>query len=301
MITASEKTDKDYVKKVFPLKALDVDDKTRRVKVAIAELESIDRDNDVFDPGAFDKTLRENGPKGSNEIWHLLDHSPRSFSALGKFSEISREGKYIAGVSNYKSSMFAWREVAWPLYEAGDINQHSVGFQPLQVEEGKSGDEPRIIKEVRLFEGSAVLWGANPNTPTLEIMKRLFSDDDERDITGPEKIDEIVKKLKTERRGFSPEDYSLLVIELQRLKKFFEFNKVAEIFREPSTENTPGKDDKSTFDNNTFTEPVPGITRPEFIECPHCLKFTKSGDKDYVRCHRCNYVFIPGSSLHLTI
>ncbi len=151
------------------MKALDVDTSTKQVKVAIAQMEDIDRDQDVFADMAFDRTIKNKGPEGSNEIWHLLDHTPSSFSALSKFSEVYKEGKYVVGVSKYKNS-FAWREVAWPLYESGDFTQHSVGFRTIKSEQ-KNGY--RLITEVELWEGSAVLWGAQPDTPTMQVHKGM--------------------------------------------------------------------------------------------------------------------------------
>src|SRR5688572_7400916 len=242
------------IKKVFDIKALDVDTKTKRVKVAISQVETKDRDDDIFDPKSYDKTVKENGPTGSNEIWHLMDHTPKSFSALGKFKELGREGKYITGVSHYKDS-FAWREVAWPLYEAGDITQHSVGFEVVR-EEPRDSKGVRIIKEVRLYEGSAVLWGAQPDTPTMQVVKTLLNLDDNRDITAAEKIDEIIKKLKQERKGFSEEDYSLFIIELKTLQTLFAEGQVKNIF-EP--------------DNTTQT-----------VECPNCHKQTKKIGRAHV-------------------
>lgn len=274
----------ELVKKVFDLKALDVDTKTKSVKVAISQLESVDRDGDVFDPSAYDKTIKENGPKGTNEIWHLLDHTPRSFSALSKFKELGKEGKYITGVSHYKNS-FAWREVAWPLYEAGDITQHSVGFEVLRAEKGKTENDPRIIKEVRLYEGSAVLWGAQPDTPTMSVVKGLLNMEDDRDITAAEKIEELLKKLKQERKGFNEEDYSLFIIELKRLQTLFDAGQVKEIFTEQKTQTT-----KET------TEPEKKATLPDVVECPNCNRHTYNtqAEKDYVKCHRCDHVFVYG-------
>jgi len=99
--------------KVYDLKALDVDTSNRSVKVAIAEMESIDRDGDVFDKSAFDKTIAERGPLGSNEIWHLINHERKLESSLGKFQKLYKEGKYIVGENSYRD-MFLWKEVAWP-------------------------------------------------------------------------------------------------------------------------------------------------------------------------------------------
>ena len=71
---------------------LDVDDKTRVVKVAISEVGVKDLDGDVVDPGAFAKTIMERGPQGSKLIWHLTDHNPSLKNAIGKPSEISMQG-----------------------------------------------------------------------------------------------------------------------------------------------------------------------------------------------------------------
>jgi HK97 family phage prohead protease len=220
------------MKKIFDLKALDVDQKNKKVKVAIAEMKSVDHDNDLFDSTAFDRTIKERGPNGTKEIWHLLDHTQKSFSALSKFSELSSDGNYVIGVSQYKNS-FAWREVAWPLYEAGDITQHSVGFEILKDEKRKDG--VRVIKEVRLYEGSAVLWGANPNTPTMQVVKSLMNLDDDRDITAAEKIDEIIKSIY---KGRFDEDQSLIIVELKRLQYLFDTKQTAKIFTEPETTST---------------------------------------------------------------
>ena len=182
----------NYQKKYNTCKTLDIDTSQRQVKIAIAEMETIDRDNEVFDPKAFNKTLKEQGPDGSNEIWHLLDHDNNSFSALSKFKEIGVTGKYVYGVSQYKDS-FAWREVAWPLYEAGDFNQHSVGFVPLNKVKQKEGHT--VITDVRLLEGSAVLWGAQPNTPVLGIQKAIKDLFDDAELDTQEIIEHRFSRL----------------------------------------------------------------------------------------------------------
>ena len=206
-----------YQKKYNSCKTLDVDTVSKSVKVAIAELETVDRDNEVFDPKAFNKTLKENGPTGTNEIWHLLDHDKNSFSALSKFKEVGVDGKYVFGVSQYKDS-FAWREVAWPLYEGGDFTQHSVGFVSLSSVKAKEGH--RIITNVRLMEGSAVLWGANPNTPTMQVSKAIKDLFDDADLSTEEIIDskfeKLIKRITDDK--YSENNKNLLLIELMRLQ-----------------------------------------------------------------------------------
>lgn len=279
----------DLIKKTFDLKALDVDTKTKQVKIAISQLETVDRDKDVFDPSAYDKTIKENGPKGMNEIWHLLDHTPRSFSALSKFKELGREGKYITGVSHYKDS-FAWREVAWPLYEAGDITQHSVGFEIVKAEP-RDSKEVRVIKEVRLYEGSAVLWGAQPDTPTMQVVKGLMNLEDDSEITAAEKIEQLIKRIY---KGRFDEDQTLFIIELKRLQYLFDSKQVEKIF-EPET--------TSTQDTTQTTEPEPTTTLPEYVDCPSCkrLTYNTQTEKSYVKCHRCEAVFVYGGNLFIKI
>lgn len=230
-------------KKIYDLKALDVDQKQKMVKIAFAQMETVDKDNDIFDPRAFDISIKERGPNGSNEIWHLLDHTNKSFSALGKFKELGVEGKYLYGISQYKNS-FAWREVAWPLYDAGDFNQHSIGFETIDKENRKDGVQ--IIKQARIYEGSAVLWGAQPDTPTMQLVKSLMDIEDDRDITAAEKIDEIVKSI---RKGRFDEDTSLLIVELKRLQFLFDTKQTSQIFTESGTAPVlPDEDVKKTRD-----------------------------------------------------
>lgn len=200
-----------YEKKVFNLKALDVDTSTRQVKVAIAEMESIDHDKDVIVPQAVERTIKNKGPKGSNEIWHLLDHTPNSFSALSKFKELYVEGKYLVGVSEYKDS-FAWREVAWPLYESGDFTQHSIGFRTVK---SARKDGYREIQEIELYEGSAVLWGANPNTPTMQVTKSMTFQEKQDDLHS--KMERLLKFIHS-AHDFE-EKKSLIEIEFKQIQQ----------------------------------------------------------------------------------
>lgn len=209
---------KTYQVKNIDKGALDMDVTARKVKVAIASVGNLDRDNDVIVPGAFTKTIMERGPSGTNEIWHLLDHHASLKSALSKFEELYVEGDYLVGVSEYKDT-FAWREVAWPLYESFSITQHSIGFTILEsapmVRDGKTYNE---IRQVQLWEGSAVLWGANPNTPTMEVIYELS---EKAGITKqsddlPVRIERICKALK--RDELDNDVKSLLLIELKQLQ-----------------------------------------------------------------------------------
>ena len=153
----------------------DVSENDRRVKVAISKMGNIDHDGDVIDHGAYTKTITERGPKGANLIWHLTDHNPSLKSAVGKFSDIYTDGDYLVGITTIPNT--TWGNDVLEFYKSGHINQHSIGFRTIKAEAVK-GDKPyNLIKEVFLYEGSAVLWGANPMTPTLTVGKSLTKDE----------------------------------------------------------------------------------------------------------------------------
>lgn len=154
----------------------DVDTTTRRVKVAMSEVDTKDLDEDVIDNGAYKKTVKERGPVGSKLIWHLTDHIPLLKNAVGKPNSVEMDGKYLVFITDIPKT--AWGDDVLTFYQNGDINQHSVGFTTMKDEVINKGhdDEYRLIKEIMLYEGSAVLWGANPNTPTISVGKSLLSD-----------------------------------------------------------------------------------------------------------------------------
>jgi HK97 family phage prohead protease len=173
---------------------LDLDTTGKAVKVAVASFDNIDLDGDVFDMRAFNKTIAERGPQGSNQIWHLTNHYTSLSSALGKPKEIGIDGQFLYFVSDYKDTPL-WNAI-WPLYESGDITEHSVGFSIVDQEQ-KQGF--RLIKEAMLWEGSAVLWGANPNTPTMQVIKTLAGVGDETDpLQMIEKLANMAKKSDSE-------------------------------------------------------------------------------------------------------
>ena len=156
---------------------IDVSTESRKVKVAISEMGSKDLDNDVIDFGAYTKTIAERGPNGAGLIWHLTDHNASLKNAVARFSELYVEGNKLVGVTDIPKT--SWGNDVLEFYLTGNINQHSVGFRTIKREPANAGkpDEYNIIKEILLYEGSAVLWGANPNTPTLEAGKSVTKQD----------------------------------------------------------------------------------------------------------------------------
>ena len=194
----------------------DVSENDRRVKVAISKMGNVDHDGDVIDQGAYTKTLTERGPKGANLIWHLTDHNPSLKSAVGKFSDIYTDGDYLVGITTIPNT--TWGNDVLEFYKSGHINQHSIGFRTIKAEAVK-GDKPyNLIKEVFLYEGSAVLWGANPMTPTMSVGKSLTK---EEIVTEHEKLSRelnlLVKSLRDGR--FTDEAFEFMDIRLAQINE----------------------------------------------------------------------------------
>ena len=136
----------------------DVDIEKRIVTGYFTSTGTLDTDNDIFAEGAFKKTIAEMGPTGKNRIWHLWQHDTDKPLNKPYFLEERKEGTYF----ETKMINTPLAEMALALYAEKAINEHSVGFLTLKDDEEKG---IRIIKEVRMLEGSSVLWGANENTP----------------------------------------------------------------------------------------------------------------------------------------
>ncbi len=139
-------------------KVKDVDEQKRIVTGFFTSTGTLDSDGDIFAEGAFKKTIKEQGPNGKNRIWHLWQHD--TFSPINKPYKLeeTKEGTYFE--TYFPKHSIA--DVAFSLYANGASPEHSVGFYTLDESVEKNA---RIIKQVKMLEGSTVLWGANENTP----------------------------------------------------------------------------------------------------------------------------------------
>lgn len=143
-------------------KIKDVDEAKRIVTGYYTSTGTLDSDGDIFEKGAFKKTIKERGPGAKNQIWHLWMHD--HFSPINKpyLLEERAEGVYFETQfpDNPVSNMVL------SLYQERALNEHSVGFFRMKE---KTEAKANIILEARMLEGSSVLWGANENTPTVSM------------------------------------------------------------------------------------------------------------------------------------
>jgi HK97 family phage prohead protease len=189
----------------------DVDKESRKVKAVWARMSNVDLDNDIISPAAFTKTINERGPQGKNLIWSLVDHRTSMKFALGKPKELYVEGDALIAVTEVIETEMG--EDMLKLYEAGLINQHSIGFSTIKSEMDNSTGI-RTITELMLYEGSAVLWAANPETPTISIYKGMDAEVVKETLNG-----RLEKLLKAFKHGtFTDETFSLLEIEIKQIQ-----------------------------------------------------------------------------------
>jgi HK97 family phage prohead protease len=189
---------------------MDVDSEQRRVKAVWARCGNIDLDNDIIVPEAFTKTLAERGPSGKNLIWSLVDHCADMNNVIGKPEQLYVENDMLIAITPIVETEKG--EDIIKMYEAGLINQHSIGFSTIKSNVNKEG--VRTITELKMYEGSAVLWGANPETPTLGFKGEITIKDKKQELSN--RLEGLIKAFKGGR--FTDETFSLIEIEIKRIQ-----------------------------------------------------------------------------------
>ena len=140
-----------------------------------SKFNNVDADGDIIRPGAFTKTIKEQGPESSlPRIKHLLNHDPSQ--PLGKLTKLYEDGTGLAYESQVGSHELG--EDFIKMIESGLITEHSIGFKIVKRNQIQSYENylknPQLgqfeITEVKLFEGSSLTaWGANPLTPITSL------------------------------------------------------------------------------------------------------------------------------------
>ncbi|MFV2015740.1 MAG: HK97 family phage prohead protease, partial [Candidatus Heimdallarchaeota archaeon] len=106
-----------------------------------------------------------------------------------------------------KISKTSYGNDIYELIKDGSITEHSVGFQTIKQKKDKDG--VNRITEVKMWEGSLVVWGANASTPLTSVK------------TMPELYDELEFLNKQIRKG-EINDLTLLTLKLEQLKQTIE-------------------------------------------------------------------------------
>jgi HK97 family phage prohead protease len=200
---------KNYTSKSVEGAIIDISPETRTVKACWSRIGNLDLDNDIIVASAFTKTIAERGPLGKNLVWSLIDHRADLGHTFGKPKELYVEGDMLVAVTDIIETEAG--EDVIKLYEAGLINQHSIGFSTLKAEYD-STTGIRTITELKLYEGSAVLWGANPATPTLGFKSEVA----ETKETLSTKLENLIKAFRG--GSFTDDTFALMEIQIKQIQ-----------------------------------------------------------------------------------
>lgn len=196
----------------------DVDVKKRIVTGYLSSFDTKDYDNDVIVKGAYSKSINER----KNNIFFLNQHDWKQ--PHGKFNVLTEDSKGLYFESTPFVDGVSYSEDTLKLYDAGIIKEHSVGFNVVKSD-FDTKDNVRVIKEIKLYEGSNVTLGANENTPFTGM----------KSMTLQEVNDQYKLITKAFRNGtFTDETFSLLEVALKQLQmQSYELGKKSLIVDEP--------------------------------------------------------------------
>jgi uncharacterized protein len=198
----------------------DVDVKGRIITGYLSNFDNKDYDDDVIVKGAFKKTISERGSK----TFFLNQHEWKQPHGFFKVLVEDSKGLYFESNPLIDTS---YSIDTMKLYEAGIIKEHSIGFVTEKSDYDQK-EKVRYIKEVKLYEGSNVTMGANPETPFTGF----------KSLTLKEANDQVSRIVKMLRNGtLTDETFMQLEIALKQLQKHsFELGKNS--LAEPSKKDT---------------------------------------------------------------
>jgi len=155
--------------KNIDLSVKDIDTAGRRVKIMLARFNNVDSDGDIITRGAFSKSIQERGPESqiNRKIKFLRYHDFEHQIGVFKQLEESADGLIAYGDLGRSTK----GNDAFLDYQDGIITEHSVGYQEINDKIEIRQDGIKMLKEVILWEGSAVTFGANSETPLFSVSK----------------------------------------------------------------------------------------------------------------------------------
>lgn len=179
MKTTNDKLNTYYGVKSTTVEIKDIDEGNRIVTGYLSAFDVKDSDADVIRKGAFKKSLKERGvnSKSNRKIAHLRNHDWEH--QIGMFTTLEEDdyGLYFESkLGRSTKGVDALLD-----YQDGILREHSIGFNYVDGKIKKKEDEEHgeyfEIKEVKLWEGSGVTFGANEFTPVLSAEKSLEDSD----------------------------------------------------------------------------------------------------------------------------
>ena len=178
----------------------DIDFANRVVTGYLSSFDTVDNSKDIIVKGAYSKSLKER----RNDIFFLNNHNWDQ--PHGKFAVLKEDSKGLYFESEPLPNT-TYSNDTLELYQSGILKEHSVGFVTITKE---NKGENRILKELKLYEGSNVTLGDNPNTPFMGF----------KGLSLTETNDKISMIMKFFKNGTVTDDtFQLLELSLKDLQK----------------------------------------------------------------------------------
>lgn len=246
--TVQEKLTNPYKVRSTTVKSVkDVDLAQRTVTGVFNSCFFIDSDLDMLLPGAANKSIQERGVNSTkgNKIKHLKDHDwSKNIARLDVLEErkVEINGKEITGI--YHESYYPNTQDSTDLLikiQEGMYDARSIGFQYVNLViagRDSENDDARknwdtylplalnpevaeeyghfwVVKEIKLWEGSDVAFGANQLTPMLGV----------KGVTKDLLVDQLYAKLDTcyslaKNGSLSDEGFHNLDMEIKQIKSY---------------------------------------------------------------------------------
>ena len=144
----------------------DIDSQKGIVSMYVNAFGNVDSDNDISEKGSFTKTIKENGKR----VKHFLNHSWDKLIGVPLEMKEDDNGLLVRSQLNLKSALAQEVFEFYKMYaEQGTSLEHSVGLDAVKFDIDQQKGI-RTVKEWKLWEYSTLYaWGANQNTPMVDI------------------------------------------------------------------------------------------------------------------------------------
>jgi phage head maturation protease len=255
-LTVAQKKATHYkVRSSLEMSVKDVDTTKRTVQFILNTYNYFDSDKDVLVIGCSAKSIQEHGPdagEGVRKIKHAKSHD---WTLLPGMMKVLKETNIDGNECLYGESKLLNTTLGNDTlleYQEGVWDNHSIGFQYLQLEyiENNSSNWDKVlstlinpddankegylylVKEIALYEGSCVMLGANQLTPFLGCK----ADDFEGSLGKlVKRLDILEKQLRSGKQSDETmEIYAMQVLQIKQLLIEVELPGVKDTLNEPS-------------------------------------------------------------------
>ncbi len=209
----------------------DIDENLGIVKGYGSIFGNVDSDNDIIEKGAYARTIKNNGSR----VKYLYQHDITK--PIGRMKELYEDDKGLGFIAEVPKTTFGNEVLELMKYNV--IDENSVGILP--VKKDYNDDGVRVIKEVKLYEISAVTLASNDEAKILEV-----KGESEKTDYYKKRFDNLIKLI---RKGNITDDLGYLVeYELEVLKSLIARGNTHQSDKELTRGNTHLETKK---DNNT--------------------------------------------------